>query len=58
MAASVAIRSAQDGTTLTLRDVTEYRFRDSEGPEYLEVEVSGPKLSARRRVYALLAGGI
>ena len=58
MSASIELKSAQDGTTLSLRDVTELRLRDSEGPEYFEVHISGPNVSAHARVYGYMSSGL
>jgi hypothetical protein len=58
MAGSVTLRSAKDDTTLSLRDDAKRRLPDSDGPEYFEVHVSAPNLSARRQVYGYIGTGL
>jgi len=58
MAWSVTLTSAQDGTTLSLWDAAKRRLQDSDGPEYYEVQVSGPNVSARQQVYGYAGTGL
>jgi Family of unknown function (DUF6228) len=58
MAWSATLTSAQDGTTLSLWDAAKRRLRDSDGPEYYEVQVSGPNVSARQQVYGYAGTGL